>query len=452
MARKEESVAADASRSLKIQTDFQQRSRVRANRIAAGTFAQSFVGRPSVLISVAALAGVLLPSEMQISVAEGARFTAGRVAATLLFVPAVVALLRRQRRLIVCDFLVLLTSIWMIVAALSSAGTKALPTSGGEVLDFLGGYLIARAFIFGRPALDMFIRILKTFAVVAILLGLADNISGQLLTHNTIASLVNASDWPRGGMRRNMIRAASTFDHEILFGVFCALTAAILVYWEERKLRRMIAFAVCFLGCTLSLSSAAILAILMVLGAYTYDQLMRQSRWRWAAFWLLLGLFGSIVFLVSENPLAWIILHLTLDPQTGYFRFMIWDAALTYIGQAPLIGYAYELFHDNIIDGSVDSIWLLQSLRFGIPMTALFFLTNIAAIFSGGRQSSGINCDPYIERMQRAFTLALSIFMFTGLTVHFWNYMWMFWGICLGIRASLGELATASRYRKISPS
>jgi len=37
--------------------------------------------------------------------------------------------------------------------------------------------------------------------------------------------------------------------------------------------------------------------------------------------------------------------------------------------------------------------------------------------------------------------LLLLVFMFSGLTVHFWNYMWMFWGVCLGVRASLREMS-----------
>jgi len=32
-----------------------------------------------------------------------------------------------------------------------------------------------------------------------------------------------------------------------------------------------------------------------------------------------------------------------------------------------------------------------------------------------------------------------------GLTVHYWNSIWMFWGVVLGIRASLGELCLETR-------
>jgi hypothetical protein len=329
----------------------------------------------------------------------------------------------------------------MIVASLSSVGVAALSSAGGDALDFLGGYLIARAFFFERLALDTFIRVLKVFAVIAIILAMADSISGRLIVHDTMAAIVGASVWPEAGLRNSMVRAASTFDHAILFGVFCALTAAILLYWEQGLLRRSFAVGICVLGCLLSLSSAAIMTVSIVLAAYTYDRLMGRHSWRWGAFWIVISALGFAFCMVATDPLGWVISHLTLDPQTGYFRMMIWDAAFTYIAQAPLTGYAYELFHNDIIDGSVDSIWLLHSLRFGVPMFILFFLTNVAAFFPSKRGSRNGADDDYMGRMRRAFTLVLLMFMFTGLTVHFWNYMWMFWGLCIGIRASLREFS-----------
>jgi hypothetical protein len=74
-------------------------------------------------------------------------------------------------------------------------------------------------------------------------------------------------------------------------------------------------------------------------------------------------------------------------------------------------------------------------------MFFLFFLTNVSAFFPRKQGSKNGTNDVYVDRMSGAFTLVLLMFMFAGLTVHFWNYMWMFWGLCLGIRASLRELS-----------
>ena len=74
----------------------------------------------------------------------------------------------------------------MIVASIASVGVSEIPTAGGDALDFLGGYLISRAYCFGRPALDTFIRVLKIFAIIVIILAMADTISGRMIVHETI--------------------------------------------------------------------------------------------------------------------------------------------------------------------------------------------------------------------------------------------------------------------------
>jgi hypothetical protein len=404
------------------------------------------VRRANLFVSLCALAGIVVPAEVHISLADGARFTAGRLAAALFFFPALFVLLQKGRRLLLCDFLACSTATWMLVASLISVGTSALSSAGGDALDFLGGYLIARAFVFGRPALDTFVHVLRIFAFVVIILAVADSFSGRWIVHETIAAIVNASVLATP-FRNGMVRAASTFDHEILFGVFCAATAGILLYWERTLLRRSLAVGFCLLGCILSLSSAAVIAFAIVLATFSYDQLMERYRWRWGALWTVTGAVAFAFFVALPHPLSWILSHLTLDAQTGWFRLMIWQLASDYIAQSPITGYAYQRLDNPILDSTVDSIWLLNCLRFGIPMSILFFLTNVTAFFPGKRESvSGAN-DVYMDRMRRAFTLVIFMLMFAGITVHFWNYMLMFWGLCIGIRASLRELSIGTSGR-----
>ena len=320
-------------------------------------------------------ASLFLP-DFQISLGPGVTFTPARIAAALLFFPALLVLCKKGRHFLPCDFLAFATAAWMIVASVAAVGASEIPTAGGDALDFLGGYLIARAYCFGRPALDTFIRVLKVFAIIVIILAMADTISGRVIVHNTLVPWDEI--WLEPQMRNGWVRAMSTFDHPILFGVFCAVTTAILLYWEKTLPRRSVAAGLCFVGCILSLSSAALIAFSIILIAFAYDQLLTRYSWRWSAFWIIMIVFISVVFVVAAHPLKWVLTHLTLDPQTGYFRILIWDTALAYIDQSPVIGYAYH-FNNVILDSSVDCIWLVLSLRFGVPMLVLFFLTNIAA-------------------------------------------------------------------------
>ena len=65
----------------------------------------------------------------------------------------------------------------------------------------------------------------------------------------------------------------------------------------------------------------------------------------------------SVVFLTTVNPLGWIFNHFTLDPSTGYFRLMIWDAAGADVMQSPIfgIGTTDDWFRPTWMSSSVDS-------------------------------------------------------------------------------------------------
>jgi hypothetical protein len=71
----------------------------------------------------------------------------------------------------------------------------------------------------------------------------------------------------------------------------------------------------------------------------------------------------------------------------------------------------------------------------------LLALTNIASVLPAKGRFNGVVEDPSAPTLRIAFTIAVMIFMFTGLTVHYWNYLWIFWGVCIGIRASLREFS-----------
>src|SRR6202023_578334 len=118
--------------------------------------------------------------------------------------------------------------------------------------------------------------------------------------------------------------------------------------------------------------------------------------------------------------------HFTFDPQTGFYRILIWDAATAQISQAPIAGAGFVLF-GNMLDRTVDSVWLVVGLRYGIPMIVLLILFNVSSFLPTARSS--IRRPRDLDPLRTAFTLILLTFMFTGLTVHFWNFMWIFWGL-----------------------
>lgn len=412
---------------------------------SARRYAATASGSSHPLVAWLVLIGLIIPAaEVQFYIA-GAKFTVGRIGIVLLLVPAVLRLFSNGRRLMLPDLLVLATATWMVGAALYIDGMSALSSAGAEALELLGGYLVARAYFFGPAALKTFLAVLKVLAFIAILFAVADRISGRLMIHDFFGSLmhvrpIDAQD------RMGVLRAASTFDHAILFGLFCAVVGAMLLYSESNTLRRFVWTGVCFFGGYLSLSSSSVMAFAILFGAYAYDRLMKQYPWRWSACWTACGIFALTIMLVAKHPLGWILSHLTLDPASGYFRLLEWGAATDQISQSPWTGYAFLQFGTPELY-SVDSVWLCMALRYGLPMIALLFLANLAVLLPNKR--AGETGDIFMDRMRTALSVVLVIYVFVGLTAHFWNYMWIFWGTCLGIATSLQEYSLTAIDRSV---
>lgn len=395
--------------------------------------------RRYVLASWLALIGLMIPgSEAQVFIA-GAKFTPARLALMALIVPAIFTLARRGWHLVACDIAVGLMMAWILTAASVTSSSESLSSTAAVGMEFLFSYIVGRAFFIQSVALDVFVRTLKLMTIFVVMIAMAEVITGRWLAHEMTAMIFGTS--PLGAVfRQGIIRATSTLDHPILFGVFCALVNVILLFWERSAGRRFLSSFVCLAGCFFSQSSAALMAYALGVAAYSYEHLMRQIPTRWVIFWSFFGGTVGVAFLISQHPIGWLISHLTLDPQSGYFRILIWDLAFERIGQSPLFGHSFEMFGDPILDTTIDCVWLVNALRFGIPASALLFLANVTAFWPTQRSRMSRH-DLFDQRMRLAFTTVLLLFIFSGITVHFWNYMWIFWGLCIGIRGALREKA-----------
>jgi hypothetical protein len=418
--------------------------------------AEAPAGPRYLFVSLLMLIGLVIPAwEGRIMIA-GAKFTAGRLAVTLLVIPALIVLARGRRRFLVCDAAVLLTTLWMMAASASTAGAAGLSSTTAESLQLLFAYVVGRAFYFEQAALDGFIRALLAFTALTVLIAAGEVATGRWLAHEFVGALSGTPPLT-AVFRDNLVRATSTLDHPILLGVFCALVNAIALFWARSAMQRIALSLMCLAGCMLSQSSASLMAYVLGVAAYGYDRLLSNFAARWTLFWAVVGSIVAAVFLAAEHPIGWLISHLTLDPVTGYYRILIWEAAFLRIDQSPWTGFSFELFDNQILDATIDCVWLVEALRYGIPASALLFWANLAAVWPSSQQAGPVqhNLESYgsagqdqsadvDRRMNLAFTIVVLLFMFSGITVHFWNYIWIFWGLCLGIKTSLRERMRAS--------
>lgn len=378
----------------------------------------------------------------------------GKYVAAFMLLPAVASFFyhvsRGQRRIMACDVFVWMMALWMVAVKI---GTSELLNSSEDAIAFIGIYMVARSFYFGEAAVEEFVRAIAAISVVLVTLGLLDVIFRQHVTDEFVRGIFNTQNplaytAHQGAYREvfgvNLLRAQSVFGHPILFGTFCSIAGILLLFLIRKTSQKVFYVGACVVGCIFSISSAAIMGLILGVALYGYDRAMEQFPWRWKPLWLLLAGLACALYLLSNHPVGWLVSHLTLDAGSGYFRISEWEHASFFISMSPFTGVepaAWAL--DEWLSDSLDTVWLVLALDFGIPTVIFVLLANLTACgaLRGGAKVRLHNMRT--RRMRTAFSVLLLLFVFIGLTTHFWDAIWMLWALCIGIRTSLEEYCVA---------
>jgi hypothetical protein len=430
------------------------------NRITIGYRPASRVQRPAVRAQGTAaegrrlsrfllwvlLVGMFMPPTVAVNIGT-LKLSSGRAALILLIIPAMKRLFSEPRRFVWSDPLVAAAVVWIVGGRISVQGLNA--TSFAEGVEFLGYYMLARAFFLYPTSLNELLPVLRAVALVLLILAILDFASNEFVINEITGKIFGTvrlsmqrdySHFHRTLFGHDVIRATSTFDHPILYGTFCCIAGSFFLFAERSRILQMFSVAACLLGVLLSGSSAPLLGFMVAIGIYAYDLLLRNYNWRWKVFQGLFCAWLALVFLVIAHPLQWMILHLTLDPVSGYYRIMEWDAATEVLHESPYVGFgAGHVFGIDILDVSIDSVWLVLALKYGVPSAVLCLLSSLVLLMKGQGRDAIRKAEPLLMKMRTAFSLINILFVIIGFTVAYWNSMWEFWGLCIGIRASLEE-------------
>src|SRR5205823_9183901 len=201
---------------------------------------------------------------------------------------------------------------------------------------------------------------------------------------------------------------------------------------------------VCLIGVLLSVSSAPMLGCVIVFLVYAYDRLLGRYPPRWKMLYIIVMASIGTLFLASNNPLTWLLRNATVDPADGYYRLLIWQNAFEYISRSPIVGAdPISWSTDEILGNSIDCVWLVLALEYGLPVVVLLLLASVSACGVFGRKIDRRFVNSGTLRMRTGFSVVMFLFAFIGLAVHFWGSIWMLWGLCIGIRASIEEYCLA---------
>jgi hypothetical protein len=189
---------------------------------------------------------------------------------------------------------------------------------------------------------------------------------------------------PGAFARMGFERTMAVFTHPILFGLFCSIGFANVFYiYRGQVLKRMAAtWFVAFMTVT-AMSSAPLISVFLQFSMITWDRFAAFLRARWQMLFYTLFFVLVIAEMLTEDGLIrFIVDNFTFNPKTGFYRMDIWYYAIAEILRHPIFGLglndwerAWWMYH-----GTVDSFWLVTTMRYGVP-TIAFLISGI-----------GLNC------------------------------------------------------------
>ncbi len=392
------------------------------------------------------LLAILLPEDLSI-----------RPGGLLLTLPRVVLLLSspwwigklagaaatRRMPLVACDGLVLLFGIWMVISVRMSSGfDRALVGASVLALEFAGAYAVIRVCLTDMPTLLAFARFLTYALALNAVVGALDVPLHRHVAHDLAQSITHYDKPWRIDERNGIVRAQGMQEHPILLGVVSSfgvcLALSLLRGWTRR-----VAVLCCAIGVVSTMSSAPMGATAMgciLLG-------LRRATPGFTSRWKILLIAGFVLLAallsVHPRPFSFLLDHFTLDPETGYYRLMIWNLVGDLVLSHWIFGLGLDMNFNDVfgVANTVDSVWLETAVEFGIPGSLLLGCIFILALWRPTHQMAGICAD-----FGCALGIIIFLYIYLGFTVHFWGCAWLMIGVIAALRVNLGVQACNSAF------
>ena len=277
----------------------------------------------------------------------------------------------------------------------------------------------------------------------------SEAVSGQLIIKPFFADIFGALPAYQDGnavgiregrqqFRLGLLRASGPFSHPIHFGTFLVTILPLFFYSGLRKWPLyfgVIAGALTFF----SLSSATFLGLALFAGAALYDKFQRMiANISWKTFFIVAGLMLLVVQIGSEGGVLRVLIRSTLDPQTGYFRLLIWEHASRSVELHPWFGIGFtEYARPGWMPPTIDSYWLSMAVRHGLVTSILFLVvlsTTIVSLIMCNSRMRGAD-----SRIMFGVIITLALVWLLAFTVSYFGGVLTWVLILFGIGVSLRQ-------------
>ncbi len=356
-----------------------------------------------------------------------------RVLLLVLVIPLWVKLMMGHfGRVIATDWLFFAYFAWTIPALAINNPEAVLQQTGSTGAEFVGGYLLGRAFVRTRGAFIALCRQLSLIVLIILPFGLLEVRTADPFIPDLIRKVPGLFSVPDVNIpgRMGLNRVQNAFSHPIHYGLFCSVVFSLNFIALKGKIGpvwRWISSALIGLGCFMALSSGALLALVLQLGLIAWAFVFRKLAWRW---WLLVALgvlaYVAVDLLSNRTPLRVFLSYATFSAHTAYWRSLIFEYGFQNALDNPLFGIGLNdwVRPDWMYGDSMDNFWLVVAVRFGFPAAIFIIAGYLIVLFKVIFRN--MNADPELWHIRQAWVFSFVGLTFTLCTVHIWANIYSF--------------------------
>lgn len=368
------------------------------------------------------------------------RLSPYRIVLLLFFIPCFLKVFRgKAGGRLITDWLLFAYALWNILAlSLNHNWPLALESGGILLVESFGAYLLARSFVRSEIEFSNFVKMLLIVVVLMTVVTVPESITGKNLLRPYIVHID-----PRMGLNR----AFGSFEHPILYGVFCATSVSLALYVPTGKFFGTIGYKLrtswMVVATIMSVSSGALVAVIiqLVLAIWNKITIGVAGRWRLLSFVVMIMYF-LIDLLSTRSPIRVILHRLTFSAHTAYNRLTIWEWGTKYnVAEHPWFGIGMDVWvrPSWMHSTSMDNFWLVNMVRYGLP--SFFFLATsiIILLLTIGEKKTFTR---RVNEMRMGWVFSLIGFIVAGWTVHFWNSLLVWFFFLLGSGAWMTQYKT----------
>lgn len=393
--------------------------------VSAGVSVAARKGTPVVLILY--IVSLILPLQLQIGPLAMPPF---RLVLFFAFVPLLVGLFSgRYGKILPVDWLFMLHVLWASLSVAYNNPARALEHGGSLAVEFLGGYLLARSHIRDKESFFTLAKYLLLAITFTLPFAMVEAVTGK----RVLIGIFDAIGLPtidEIGVERRMglARVQGPFDHPIHYGVFASLAVSLIFLGMKERLSiiwRTLGSGLAGAAVFLSLSSGAILAVVVqvMLVGWTVVTFWLKRRWMW--FFILMGLgYVTIDLMSNRTPIEVIMSRATFSPHNAYYRantnFYAWQNIMA----RPIFGTGLNPWQrPSWLISSIDNFWLATGVRYGIVALVLLICGYVYGVVKVGLAKL---TDPDDLAIRQAWMITFGGLLLTLTTVHMWANLYSF--------------------------